>query len=181
MPKSDDGSSVANYRSTSLLSILSKLLEIPTHWVTVSHLEVYYKTWAMAVDKGKEVCAIFFDLKKAIKVSLINWFKSDWVCPKMDCVLSAWVTDHNTVLIAKTRWLYFGSPVFSQPMYKTNIWDRFISLCHDIRSETQIDAFGNVGNVSTELVVRRLVSVLKVSVVDKQCKQSLNAVCLCIK
>ena len=89
MPKSDDGSSVANYRSTSLLSILSKLLEIPTHWVTVSHLEVYYKTWAMAVDKGKEVCAIFFDLKKAIKVSLINWFKSDWVCPKMDCVLSA--------------------------------------------------------------------------------------------
>ena len=23
------------------------------------------KSWAMAVDKGKEVCAIFFDLKKA--------------------------------------------------------------------------------------------------------------------
>ena len=36
----------------------------PKKSITVALLDVY-NTWAMAVEKGKEVCAIFFDLKKA--------------------------------------------------------------------------------------------------------------------
>ena len=95
IPKGNDGSSVTNYRPISLLSIdnVSKLLEIETHvladcitpgssllsnqsiiiyqWglqpkksTTAVVLDIY-STWAMAVDKGKEECAIFFDLKKA--------------------------------------------------------------------------------------------------------------------
>ena len=88
IPKGDDKSSVKNYRQISLLSIISKLLERHMYWQIATHLEVYYpislqqwgfqrkksttaalldvyNTWAMEVDKGKEICAIFFDLKKA--------------------------------------------------------------------------------------------------------------------
>ena len=43
---------------------------------TAAFLDVY-NTWAMAVDKGKQMCAVFFDLKKAlfcrIEVFLPNW------------------------------------------------------------------------------------------------------------
>ena len=36
----------------------------PKKSITAALLDVY-NTWAMAVDKEKEVCAVFFDLKKA--------------------------------------------------------------------------------------------------------------------
>ena len=88
IPKGGEGSCVTNYRPMSLLSIVSKLLERHMHKLISMHLEIYspislyqwgfqpkksttaallevYNTWAMAVDKGKEVCAVFFDLKKA--------------------------------------------------------------------------------------------------------------------
>ena len=103
IPKGDDKSSVKNYRPISLLSIISKLLERHMYWQIATHLEVYYpislqqwgfqpkksttaalldvyNTWAMEVDKGKEICAIFFDLKKAFDSvphrSLIEKLKS---------------------------------------------------------------------------------------------------------
>ena len=88
IPKGDDHSYVSNYRPISLLSIASKLLERHIHWLITSHLELYFpinlhqwgfqskksttaalldvfNTWAKAVDEGKEVCAIYFDLRKA--------------------------------------------------------------------------------------------------------------------
>ena len=88
IPKGEDKSSVSNYQTISLLSIVSKLLERHMYRLILLHLEVYHpislhqwgfqpkksttaalsdvcNTWAMAVDKGKEVCAIFFDLRKA--------------------------------------------------------------------------------------------------------------------
>ena len=88
IPKSNEKSSVTNYRPISLLSIISKLLERHIYWQIATHLEVYapislhqwgfqpkksttaalldvYNTWALEIDKGNEVCAIFFDLKKA--------------------------------------------------------------------------------------------------------------------
>ena len=100
---------MTNYRPISLLSIVSKLLERHMHKLISMHLEIYSPfslingdfsqkcqqlllfwmfinyTWAMAVDKGKEVCAVFFDLKKACdsvphrslvaKLESINWLK----------------------------------------------------------------------------------------------------------
>ena len=88
VPKGNDSSNVANYRPISLLPIVSKLLERHMYWVIAKHLEVHspisihqwgfqpkksttaallnvYNDWSAALDKGKEVCAIFFDLRKA--------------------------------------------------------------------------------------------------------------------
>ena len=79
---------VANYRPISLLPIISKLLERHIYWVIAMHFEAHspitihqwgfqpkksttaallnvYNDWSAALDKGKEVCAIFFDLRKA--------------------------------------------------------------------------------------------------------------------
>ena len=88
IPKGNDKSSVTNYRPISLLSILSKILERHMYWQIATHLEMYspnslhqwgfqpkksttaalldvYNNWAMEIDRGNEVCAIFFDLRKA--------------------------------------------------------------------------------------------------------------------
>ena len=88
VPKGDDNTNVANYRPISLLPIISKLLERHIYWVIARHFEAHspitihqwgfqpkksttaallnvYNDWSAALDKGKEVCAIFFDLRKA--------------------------------------------------------------------------------------------------------------------
>ena len=88
IPKDNDTCQSSNYRPISLLSILSKLLErhlykhILKHiessmplaqqqwrfrsgWSTVSALLDVTHKWLQSMDKGKEICAIFFDLRKA--------------------------------------------------------------------------------------------------------------------
>ena len=88
IPKGTAKTEVSNYRPISLLSILSKLLEKHVHklildhmdsvsplasqqwgfrsrWSTVSALIDATYNWAQAIDNGKEVCALFFDLRKA--------------------------------------------------------------------------------------------------------------------
>ena len=88
VPKGNDNTNVANYRPISLLPIISKLLERHMYWVIAKHFELHspisiyqwgfqprksttaallnvYNDWSAALDRGKEVCAIFFDLRKA--------------------------------------------------------------------------------------------------------------------
>ena len=88
IPKGKDASSVSNYRSISLLPILSKLLERHMYYLIVTHLELHSPNasrqwgfqpkksttaalldttniWSLALDKAMQVCAMFFDLRKA--------------------------------------------------------------------------------------------------------------------
>ena len=88
IPKSKEKDKASNYRPISLLSILSKLLERHIHKLLLKHLDSVAPLaaqqwgfrpgrsttsalldathdWFQATDDGKEVCAIFFDLKKA--------------------------------------------------------------------------------------------------------------------
>ena len=88
IPKGSDTSQPSNYRPISLLSVLSKLLEKHLYKHILKHtestmpltlqqwgfrsgrstvsalLDVTHK-WLQSMDMGKEVCAVFFDLRKA--------------------------------------------------------------------------------------------------------------------
>ena len=87
IPKGKDANQPSNYRPISLLSILSKLLEKHMYKLILKHIEsstplalqqwgfrsgrstvsalldVTYN-WLNTLDSGKEVCAVFFDLRK---------------------------------------------------------------------------------------------------------------------
>ena len=88
IPKSGDRSNPGNYRPISLLSVTSKLLERHYHWLITEHLSNSYPLaanqwgfqhgksttasllaivhyWLQALESGKEIVAIFYDLRKA--------------------------------------------------------------------------------------------------------------------
>ena len=87
VPKNDKGSP-NNYRPISLLSVLSKLLERHVHKILAEHLCTHHPLsnsqwgfsvgkstvtalltttheWFQQLEEGKEICAVFFDFKKA--------------------------------------------------------------------------------------------------------------------
>ena len=84
-PKDGDGTNPSNYRPISLLSIVSKMLECHVHYLITEHLSSNHllsnTRWGFQSGKstatalltttydwlkaGKEVCSVFFNLRKA--------------------------------------------------------------------------------------------------------------------
>ena len=88
IPKDNNASSPPNYRPISLLPIISKTLERHVHSLILGHLQTHHplsayqwgflesrstvaallyctNEWLKALESGKEICAVFFDLRKA--------------------------------------------------------------------------------------------------------------------
>jgi len=89
IPKSNNNKDLPNnYRPISLLSVLSKLLERHVHKLLADHLSTHHPLsnsqwgfsegkstvtalltttheWFQSLEEGKEICAVFFDFKKA--------------------------------------------------------------------------------------------------------------------
>ena len=123
IPKPDNKSDPANYRPIFLLSILSKLLEKQIHIHLLKHLQeqsgisnsqwgftnakstllTAVQTWHQILENGADVCAIFFDIKKAFDsvphVSLINKLTALNLNP----YLLQWIVDYLS-----NRYQYIG-------------------------------------------------------------------------
>ena len=91
VPKGSNHTSVNNYRPISLLPIVSKMLEKHIHSLIFNHLNGHHPialqqwsfqpkksmvaaladvtyNWCRALDQGREVCAVFFDLQKQWRI-----------------------------------------------------------------------------------------------------------------
>jgi len=88
IPKDGDRTNPSNYRPISLLSIVSKMLERHVHYLITEHLSSNHPLantqwgfqsgkstatalltttydWLKELEAGKEVCSVFFDIRKA--------------------------------------------------------------------------------------------------------------------
>ena len=117
IPKGNAASSVSNYRPISLLPILSKLLERHMYYLIVSHLEVHSpiasrqwgfqpkksttaalldttNTWSLTLDKAKEVCAMFFDLRKAFDSVPHQYLMEKIIATGLNTHIVSWICSY---------------------------------------------------------------------------------------
>ena len=122
VPKSTGLSNVTNYRPICLLSIVSKILEhqwFHFHQYIINHLNEYHplsnKQWGFkfgkstttallsvthdclqALEAGKEVCSIFFDIRKAFDPVIHRLLVDKLTSHELDVHTISWITSYLT-------------------------------------------------------------------------------------
>ena len=126
IPKGGDSNQPSNYRPISLLSILSKLLERHMYKHLLKHIETTMPlalqqwgfrsgrstvsalldvthNWLQSMDMGKEVCAVFFDLRKAFDSvphrSLLEKLKSTGISRHLLSWLYSYLSDRKQSVV----------------------------------------------------------------------------------
>ena len=119
IPKSSAVHYPKNYRPTSLLSILSKVLERHIYSLIACHLEQFHPLsntrwgfraghstviallstihqWLQLLESGKEICAVFLDYKKVFDSVPHELLVSRLQNLGLHCNLLSWITDYLT-------------------------------------------------------------------------------------
>ena len=117
IPKSGDNTNVSNYRPISLLPILSKLLEKHMYAIILHQFEEFspisvrqwgfqpkksttaallktFNDWALALDNHKEVCAVFFDIRKAFDSVPHRYLLQKLIDAGINSFILRWVTSY---------------------------------------------------------------------------------------
>ena len=130
IPKGGDTNQLNNYQPISLLSILSKLLERHMYKHVLKHIEVTMplalQQWGFRsgrstvsalldvthnclqlMDMGKEVCAVFFDLRKAFDsvphLSLLEKLKSTGISEHLLSWLYSYLNDRKQFVVLESE------------------------------------------------------------------------------
>ena len=117
IPKASDVSSPSNYRPISLLPLLSKLLEIHFHSLITQHLRsrlIFSDSqwgftegrstvtalikcvddWLKMMEEGKEICAVFFDYRKAFDTVPHQPLMAKLTGLELDHTILCWLQDY---------------------------------------------------------------------------------------
>ena len=157
IPKGGDTNQPSNYRPISLLSILSKLLERHMYKHVLKHIEATMPlalqqwgfrsgrstvsalldvthNWLQLMDMGKEVCAVFFYLRKAFDSvphrSLLEKLKSTGISEHLLSWLYSYLNDRKQFVVLDGESSSYSENLEACSLSELTSCRKYLSLCY---------------------------------------------------